>query len=223
MKIFQIDPGSPEPKLIHEIGSLLKKGGVIAYPTDTVYGLGGDAFNPETHHRVRILKGREGNKPFPFIMDKTERLAEWGIKLNPVAAAAAEQFWPGPLSLVVEDAGVLPGDVLDARRTICLRVPASKIARAIAGSVGGLLIATSANPAGGRPALNAGEARDFFRGEIDAVVDGGPSPLKLPSTIVDVRGRKMVILREGAIPITDLLNLADKIEKEIFFEEGNGS
>jgi L-threonylcarbamoyladenylate synthase len=223
MKIFDLTPGSPEPKLINEIGSLLKKGGVIAYPTDTVYGLGGDAFNYEVHHRVRTLKGRESAKPFPFIIDKAERLAEWGIRLNPLARALVERFWPGPLSIIVEDVGALPADALDARKTMCVRLPASRIARAIAGSVGGLLIATSANPSGGRPARNARDAAEAFKGELDAVVDGGPSPLALPSTIVDAAGRKMIILREGAVPIDQLLQVADKVEKEIFFEEGNGS
>lgn len=223
MKIYELNPGSPEPKLIHEIGSLLKKGSVIVYPTDTVYGVGGDAFNHEVHHKIRILKGREGNKPFPFIMDKAERLAEWGITLNPLAERAIKRFWPGPLSILVEDTGVLPGDVLDARRTMCVRVPANRIAQALAGAVGGLLIATSANPSGGRPALNAREAGDFFRGEIDAVVNGGPSSLRLPSTIVDVTGRKMVILREGAISADQLSTLADDIERQTFFQEGNGS
>jgi L-threonylcarbamoyladenylate synthase len=223
MKIFELEPGSPEPKLINEIGSLLKKGGVIAYPTDTVYGLGGDAFNYDVHHRVRTLKGRGGNKPFPFIIDKADRLPEWGIQLNAIASALTQRFWPGPLSIIVEDAGALPSDVLGARRTMCVRLPASKIARAIAGSVGGLLIATSANPAGGKPAQSARVAADFFKGEIDAVVDGGPSPSALPSTIVDVTGRKMVLLREGSVPSEQLLQVVSDIERDTYFGEGNGS
>ncbi len=224
MKIFQVNPDSPEPKLISEIGSLLKRGGVIAYPTDTIYGLGGDAFNQEVYHNVRILKGREGNKPFPFIMDKAERLAEWGILLNPLAAAVVEEFWPGPVSIVIEDTGILPAIALDERRTFCVRVPANKISRALAGSVGGLIIATSANAAGGKPAHTAREAAEFFKGEIDAVVDGGASASELPSTIVDATGQKMVILREGAVPLGDLLRLAERIGKDmIFFKEGNGS
>jgi len=223
MKIFELEPGSPDPKLINEIGSLLKKGGVIAYPTDTVYGLGGDAFNYDVHHRVRTLKGRGRNKPFPFIVDKADRLAEWGIQLNAIASALIQRFWPGPLSIIVEDCGALPGDVLDARRTMCVRVPANKIARAIAGSVGGLLIATSANPAGGKPAQNAQAAADLFKGEIDAVVDGGPSPSGLPSTIVDATGRKMILLREGSVPSEQLLQVVSDIERDTYFEEGNGS
>jgi L-threonylcarbamoyladenylate synthase len=124
---------------------------------------------------------------------------------------------------VVEDAGTLPGDALDPRRAMCVRVPAHKIARAIAGSIGGLLIATSANPSGAKPARTAREAANYFKGEIDAVVDGGPSPSSLPSTIVDVTGRKMVILREGAVPIDQLAHLADRIEKKLYLQEGNGS
>lgn len=222
MKVFELDPGSPEPKLIHEIASLLKKGGVIAYPTDTVYGLGGDAFNPEVHHKIRILKGRKGAKPFPYIIDKAERLAEWGIELSPAAAAIAERFWPGPVSLVLRDAGNLPSEALDLRKAICVRVPDCKIARSVAGALGGLLIATSANSAGEPPALTAHEAIECFAGEIDAVVDGGPSKARLPSTIVDVTGKKVVVLREGVVGADKIGAVVGAVEKRLFSQEGNG-
>ena len=214
MQIFELNPSAPEAKLIHEIASLLKKGGVIAYPTDTFYALGGDAFNPDVHHKIRILKGREVAKPFPYIVDKAERLKEWGLQLSPVAAAIAREFWPGPLSLVLEDSGNLPNEVLNENKTICLRAPDSKIARAIAGGLGGLVIATSANLATRPPARAAREAVELFRGEIDAVVDGGPSPSSLPSTIVDVTGRKVVILREGAIPAAKVRAVAQEFERK---------
>ncbi len=200
---------------MHEIASLLKKGGVIAYPTDTLYALGGDAFNPDVHHKIRILKERKAAKPFPYIIDKSERLREWGLELSPVAATIASKFWPGPLSLVLEDSGGLPADVLDANRTICLRMPDSKIARAIAGALGGLVIATSANPGGRAPARTAPEAVELFRGEIDAVVDGGPGASSQPSTIVDVTGSKVVILREGAIPAAKVRAAAEEFERKL--------
>ena len=197
---------------MHEIASLLKKGGVIAYPTDTLYALGGDAFNPDVQHKIRILKGREVTKPFPYIIDKAERLREWGLQLSPVAATIAAKFWPGPLALVLEDSGGLPAEVLDVNRTICVRMPDNKIARAIAGALGGLAIATSANPAGRTPARAAREAMEWFRGEIDAVVDGGPSSSSEPSTIVDVTGSKVVILREGAIPAAKVRAATEEFE-----------
>lgn len=214
MKIFELNPNAPEAKLVHEIASLLKKGGVIAYPTDTLYALGGDAFNPDVQHKIRILKGREAAKPFPYVIDKAERLREWGLQLSPVAATLTAKFWPGPLSLVVEDAGGLPSEVLDVNRTICLRVPDNKIACAIAAALGGLVIATSANPAGRTPARTAQEAMERFRGEIDAVVDGGPSSSPEPSTIVDVSGPKVVILREGAISATKVRDIVEEFERK---------
>lgn len=200
MKVFELNPTDPDPGMTSQIASLLKKGGIIAYPTDTLYGLGGDAFNHEAQHRIMILKGREGTKPFPYIIDRTERLGEWRIRLSVIARAIVKNFWPGPISLVVKGSANLPGHTLDKNKTICLRLPESGIARAIAGELGGLLIATSANLAGVAPACCAREAIGYFRGMIDAVVDGGPSPSKLPSTIVDVTGEEAVILREGALP-----------------------
>ncbi|GAB4344325.1 MAG: hypothetical protein Kow0099_23670 [Candidatus Abyssubacteria bacterium] len=199
-----LDPKSPDPKFVNEIASLLKKGGVIAYPTDTLYGLGGDAFNPEVIHRIRILKGRSGAKPFPYIIDKVQRLTEWGLRLSDIASAIADRFWPGPVSLVIRDSGILPSEMLDARRAICVRIPDNRIARSLAGALGGMLVATSANPAGAAAARNAQQAIDYFRGEIDAVVDGGPAPTTQPSTIVDVTTEKVVILREGAVPAQNL-------------------
>lgn len=213
MKIFEVNPEQPEPDLISEIASLLKKGAIVAYPTDTFYALGGDGFNPESIHRIRILKGREGDKPFPYIIDKPQRLVQWRIRLKWSAAALAEKFWPGPVSLVVSGPGTLPGNVLDSRKAVCVRVPDSPVARALAGSIGGLVIATSANPSGRAPARAAHEALEYFRGEIDAVVDGGPSASETPSTIVDVTGQNAIVLREGAVPSDRIKAVIAGIEK----------
>jgi L-threonylcarbamoyladenylate synthase len=200
MQVFELNPEAPEPDLAGEIAALLRDGKVVAYPTDTLYGLGANAFDYDAVHRIVILKGREGTKPFPYIIDKRERLGEWEISLNPLAETIVEEFWPGPVSLVVQGPGKLPGHVLGSKGTVCVRAPRGKIARALAASAGGLLVATSANPAGLPPSRSAREAIEYFRGEIDAVVDGGPSESGLPSTIVDVSEGKIVILREGAVP-----------------------
>jgi L-threonylcarbamoyladenylate synthase len=194
-----MDPADPDPRLVAEVAFMLKKGGVVVYPTDTLYGLGGDGFNSEAVHRIMILKGRDTAKPFPYIIDAPERLRQWRVALNPVARAISEQLWPGPVSLVVRGCDELPRHVLDRNGTVCLRVPENSIARAVAGAVGGLLVATSANPAGHAPARSADEAAAYFRGEIDAVVDGGASVRGEPSTIVDVTGHDAIVLREGAV------------------------
>ncbi len=200
MQVFELNPEAPEPDLTGEIAALLRDGKIVAYPTDTLYGLGADAFDYNAVHRIVILKGREGAKPFPYIIDKRERLEEWEISLSPLAETIIEEFWPGPVSLIVKGPGKLPGHVLGPKGNVCVRAPRGKIARAIAARVGGLLVATSANPAGLPASRSAREAIEYFRGEIDAVVDGGPSESGLPSTIVDVSGEKIVILREGAVP-----------------------
>ncbi|MBI4832247.1 MAG: threonylcarbamoyl-AMP synthase [Candidatus Lindowbacteria bacterium] len=220
MKIFEVDPEHPDHELVSEIVALLKKGAVIAYPTDTLYALGGDAFNKELNHRIRILKGREGTKPLPHIIDEAERLAQWRIRLSPPAAVIAAKFWPGPVSIVVKGSSALPAEVLDSRKTICVRVPDCRIARSLAGGVSGLLVATSANPSGQPPARTAHEAAEYFRGEIDAVVDGGPSASELPSTIVDVSGRQTVILREGALRSERIKAVIAMIENQPDTNEG---
>ncbi len=213
MKIFKLDPSNPEADLISEIASLLKEGKTVAYPTDTLYALGGDPFDPEAMRRIAVLKGRDGSKPFPYVIDRADRLRQWGVKLAFTAEALAERFWPGPVSLVVDATGRLPAHLLNQRRTICLRMPESGIARSIAEALGGLLAATSANPEGMSPARSARQAMEYFRGEIEAVVDGGPSPQSLPSTIVDVSMGKVVILREGAVPAEKILTALAEAKK----------
>ena len=215
MQVFEPNPNSPEPDLAREIGSLLGQGKVVAYPTDTLYALGADAFNYDAVHRIAILKGRDGTKPFPCIIDAIERLEKWEIELSPIAWAIAEDFWPGPVSLIVKGPARLPGHVLDAKGTICVRVPKNEIARAIAGNIGGLLVATSANPSGCQPSRSVQEAMHYFRGEIDAVVDGGHSENELPSTILDVSEGKVVIIREGAVPSEKILAALAQAQKKL--------
>lgn len=215
MQVFELNPDNPEPELVNDVAALLKKGKVVAYPTDTLYGLGADAFNRDSIHRIAILKGREGAKPFPYIIDKAARLGEWGIELSPLANEVAGDFWPGPVSLVVKGTSRLPSHILDPKGNLCLRVPQNKIARSIAARLDGLIVATSANPAGVAPSRSAREAMDFFRGEIDAVVDGGPSPHGLPSTILDVSEGKIVILREGAVPSEKILTALASAQKKL--------
>jgi L-threonylcarbamoyladenylate synthase len=214
MKIFALNAAAPEPKLVNEIASLLKEGGTIAYPTDTLYGLGADAFNRDAYHRIGILKGRDGRKPFPHVVDKPERLNEWQINITPIAAAIIDEFWPGPVSLIFQDTGNLPTYTLGPSQTVCLRIPDCAIARSIAGALGGLLVATSANPSGRPAACSAQEAIGYFRGEIDAVIDGGPSICRMPSTIVDVTHRKAVIVREGAVPAEKLRAVLAEIQEQ---------
>jgi L-threonylcarbamoyladenylate synthase len=215
MQVFDLNPDSPEVDLTKEIAALLGQGKVVAYPTDTLYALGADAFNHDAVHRIAILKGRDGTKPFPCIIDTVERLQKWGIELSPVAGAIADNFWPGPVSLVVKGPIGLPGYVLNEKGAICLRVPESKIARSIARNIGGLLVATSANPSGCPPSRSAQEAIDYFRGEIDAVIDGGRSTKDSPSTILDVSEGKLVIIREGAVPSEEILSALARVQKRL--------
>ena len=133
MQIFELNPEAPELDLTGEIAELLRDGKVIAYPTDTLYGLGANAFDYNAVHRIVILKGREGTKPFPYIIDKRERLEEWEISLSPLAETIVEEFWPGPVSLVVKGPGKLPAHTLGPQGKVCVRTPRSEIARALAG------------------------------------------------------------------------------------------
>lgn len=174
----------------------LKAGGLVIYPTDTLYAVGCDARNPEALARLRAAKGREAGKAFPVIAadeDDARRLASHWPE---AAARLAAAFWPGPLTLVVPAAADLPAELLAGAAGVAVRVPASSIARALAAGVGPL-VSTSANLAGEPPCTTVELALAAFP-SADLAIDIGPLD-GAPSTIVDLTGDAPRVIREGRV------------------------
>lgn len=182
---------------------IISAGGVIAFRTDTFYGLGADPFNVTAVRRVKALKGRE-NKPIlllladlsdvdRFIADRSEQFEE-----------VARKFWPGPLTIVGRAVANLPSEITAGTGTVGVRVPADDSVRDLVRECGGALTATSANPSSGEPARSAKEVREYFGDQIDLVIDGGEVTATEPSTVLDVITSPPRVLREGAIKDTDL-------------------
>jgi len=187
---------------------ILKRGGVIAFPTDTVYGLGADAFRSEAAERIYEMKKRPTHLPLPLLIGDVEQLAVLAAKPLPeIVLFLAKRFWPGGLTLVLPKAANLPGYV--GNTNIAVRVPDHPICLTLIQAINNPLIGTSANISGKPSMVTAGEVRQQLGNEVDFIIDGGRCPGGGESTVVDVTGGGAVILRHGIIP-GDEINRAFK-------------
>jgi L-threonylcarbamoyladenylate synthase len=177
---------------------VLQRGGVIAYPTDTLYGLGADPRRPEAVDRLFAIKGRPAGMAIPLIA--TDRAqAEAAGSFDAVAARLADAFWPGPLSVVVPAAATMAPAVLGEGGTVALRVPAHAIARELAAGLGFAITATSANRSGAPATAEPSEVAASLGGVIDLLVDDGAAAGGPPSTIVAIDRGVPRLVRAGAI------------------------
>ncbi len=178
---------------------VISKGGVIAFRTDTFYGLGADPFNPTAVVRVRELKGREDEKPILLLISDRDQVKRLFSERSEAFARAAEQFWPGPLTIIGTAVAVLPEEVTSGTKTVGIRLPADSRVRELVRECGGVLTATSANPSGREPARSAREVAEYFPTGLDLIVDGGEVTVTEPSTVLDLLISPPRVIREGAI------------------------
>jgi L-threonylcarbamoyladenylate synthase len=185
---------------VAEVARLLRQGGVVAYPTETFYGLGALVTHPEALRRLAGAKLRPGGQPLPLIAGDLAQVEGVASLSEPLARALAGRFWPGALTLVLPAAPGLDPLVRAGDGTVAIRIPGSEVARALALAAGAPLVSTSANVAGEPPPAAAGELSPILRARLDAVLDAGPTPGGVPSTIVAVSGDTVRLLRAGAVP-----------------------
>lgn len=196
-----------DPKAPQIAADVLKKGGLIIYPTDTIYGLGADASTHDAIRKVFEIKQRDSKKPVHIIVaDITD--AEKFVELTPLARTLAKRFLPGALTLVLKAKDKVPKTLTAGQGTLGIRIPDNRFCIGTARALQGAFTATSANISGRATGRNIEEIFSLFpKGfeEIDLVVDGGEIPASSPSTVVDARGPIPLILREGAIPAEEVL------------------
>jgi L-threonylcarbamoyladenylate synthase len=178
---------------------VISNGGVIAFRTDTFYGLGVDPFNAAAVARLRELKGREDNKPILLLISDAEQVERLIATRSDQFKIAAREFWPGPLTIVARAVAELPEEITAGTGTVGVRLPADESVRELVRDCGGVLTATSANPAGREPARSAQQVASYFT-NVDLIVDGGEVTATEPSTVLDVLASPPRIVREGAIP-----------------------
>lgn len=190
---------------VAKAGELISSGGLIAFRTDTFYGLGADPFNVAAVRRIRELKGREENKPILLLISDDDQVSRFMAEQSIVFKAVANQFWPGPLTIVGRARDELPEELTAGSGTIGLRLPNDERVRALVRACGGALTATSANLSSSPEARTAKEVERYFETErIDLIIDGGDVSASKPSTVLDVSGSEYRVVREGAIPAKEL-------------------
>ena len=184
------------------LARVIAEGGVIAFRTDTFYGLGADPFNASAVAKVRALKGRGENKPILLLLADTSMVDRFIAHRSAEFDEVAKKFWPGPLTIVGRAVAELPLEITAGTGTVGVRVPADVDVRALVHECGGALTATSANPAGREPARSAAQVRHYFSDKIDLVIDGGEVTATEASTVVDATASPVKIVRAGAIDLT---------------------
>lgn len=195
-RIIKVDPDEPE---LGEAAEVLNRGGIIAYPTDTLYGLGASIQHEAALKRVYEIKGRDSSKPLLLLIPDGKSLQPLVKEVSDVAQRLMEAFWPGPLTLVFKASKAVSTVCSGGGKTVAIRWPKSKVAKVLLLRVRVPLTATSANLSGGPQSTSAQEVIKYLGDQVDLVVDGGPCPDDRPSTLVDVSGPLPLVLREGRI------------------------
>ena len=179
--------------------SALHAGGLVAFPTETVYGLGADAANDAAVQKVFAAKGRPHDHPLIVHIAEGTQITTWARDVSRAAQLLAQRFWPGPLTMVLKRAGRVSDLVTGGQGTIALRAPSHPVARALLARFGGGIAAPSANRYGRVSATTAGHVRQEFGDDIDFILDGGATDIGIESTIVDLSRERPSVLRPGAI------------------------
>lgn len=188
-----------DPQEIERAAAVLRAGGVVAFPTETVYGLGADASNADAIAKIYALKGRPSDHPVIVHVASSAQLVDWARAISDRAKRLAERFWPGPLTLILKRAPQVLDAVTGGQDTVALRVPAHPVARALLEAFGGGVAAPSANRFGRVSATRAAHVREEFGATVDLVLDGGECEVGIESTIVDVSGTHVALLRPGGV------------------------
>ena len=201
-----VDPERCTVEELAPAAAWLRAGGVVAMPTDTFYGLAVDIRNAAAVRQLFALKGRDARAALPLIAANSVQVAACGGRLEAREAALAAAFWPGPLSIVRDAPAWVVPEVHGGHRTVAIRIPAHVVARRLCEAWGGVLSATSANLSGAPSVDRVDALGDIADDPRVFVIDAGVTPGGQPSTLVDVRSARPILLREGAIPWSRVLD-----------------
>ena len=204
MKLLRIDPEAPSPQALAPAAEALRHGGLVAFPTETVYGLGAHALDPAAIARIYQAKGRPAYNPLIVHVASVGQARGLSSAWPAAADRLAERFWPGPLTLVVPRSADIPDAVSAGLPTVGIRVPAHPVAHALLAAAGIPVAAPSANRSTGVSPTTAEHVRRSLGERVDVIVDGGPCPVGIESTVVSLAGPVPTVLRPGSIPLDAL-------------------
>lgn len=198
-EVLNVDPRDPDAEVLARAAGVLRRGGLVAFPTETFYGLGAAALDPSAVERVFAVKGRPESKPLPVLVDSPAMVTMVATDVPDRAHDLMRRHWPGALTLVLRARDGVPEAVTAGSGTVGVRVSAHPVARALPRALGGPVTAPSANPSGAEPPTTAAQVAEYFAGRIDLILDGGATPGGLPSTVLDVTVDPPRVIREGAV------------------------
>lgn len=200
-EVVSMDAEHPDREAIIKAGQILKDGGLVAFPTETVYGLGGNALDPRASMKIYAAKGRPSDNPLIVHIAETEKLKEITTEIPEGARILAEKYWPGPLTMILPKADIVPKETTGGLESVAVRFPSDVIAQELIRAAGGFVAAPSANTSG-RPSPTMAEHVEEDLGDaIDMILDGGQVGIGLESTIVDFTEKIPVVLRPGYISL----------------------
>jgi len=198
---------------IIKASDIIKAGGLVAVPTETVYGLAGNGLDETAVNAIYEVKGRPAIKPLSLMVSGAKAMDEYCVDVPDSARQLAEKYWPGPLTIVLNAKKHIPSIVLAGGNTVGLRCPDHSLTLALLEECALPLAAPSANPSGEDSPKTAQRVRDYFDGKIEGIIDGGPCGIGLESTIIDMSATPYKILREGALPVAEIAEaLADNLK-----------
>jgi len=207
-KQYHVDPESPSAEVINLAATVLLDGGIVVFPTETVYGLGALADSKFGPHEIFEVKVRPSHLPIPLLVETEDALDTWGVDVPQYAHNIAHRYWPGAVTIVVRASAKVPRDFRASDGTIGLRSPDHEVVRELLSAAGGPIFATSANTHG-NPAPNSfAEVEPRILEAADLIIDGGDTQHQMASTVVLCTGEEPIIVREGAISTEDILAAA---------------
>ena len=199
---------------IERAGRILRAGGLVAFPTETVYGLGGDALNPESSRKIYAAKGRPSDNPLIVHICRMEDLPPIVREIPQEALRLAETCWPGPLTMIFHKSDRVPLETTGGLDTVAVRFPSNRIAMALIAAAGGYIAAPSANRSGRPSPTLARYCREDLDGRVEMIIDGGPVGIGLESTIIDLTEGQPVILRPGYVTRERLEQILGRVETD---------
>jgi L-threonylcarbamoyladenylate synthase len=221
--VIRVDSDRPDAAAIARAAECLRRGGLVAFPTETVYGLGVHALDSAAVRRLFDAKGRPANDPLIVHVDSIDRIHDLVLRVPEAAVALAARFWPGPLTLVLPRSSRVPDEVTAGLNTVAVRVPAHPVARALLTAAGVPVAAPSANLFSRPSPTRASHVLDDLNGRIDVILDGGPTDVGVESTVLDLSSEVPTILRPGAISREMLQEFLPRVERRSAAERALGS
>lgn len=204
-EIIQINPKVPDLKEVERAAAFIKAGEVVAYPTETIYGLGTDVFNKKAIKKIYDLKSRDYGLPISVLVSSTAMLKEIVDEIPDRAKVLMRRFWPGSLTILFRVKNSFPKSLVTNTGKIGVRISSHPIASALVAKVGKPLSTTSANRSGYPPSLNVKHIQKYFGDRLACIIDGGEAEPSRGSTVVDVTDETMRIIRDGSIPAEEVI------------------